>query len=135
MQNLCDKSNTTCERCPSRLPTCVGQPDGDHTFPTRMWKPDYITCNKNRTILPTKTCPTGYFHPIKEMCIDDVTKRNTFFISIQQFGIHLVFVVFKDATMKRLISVNLSKPVQTKFDLHSYLLLQTHTSCIPRLAP
>lgn len=74
MQNLCPQSDPTCVRCPDRLPSCVGMSDGNHAFPSRTWKPDYITCYKNRTVNVTR-CSTGYFHPVKEMCTNEVTKR------------------------------------------------------------
>jgi len=38
--------------------------------------PDFVTCYKNRTDLPSKRCAKGYFHPIKEMCTEDVDKGN-----------------------------------------------------------
>ena len=75
MQNLCQASDPTCQRCPDRLPSCVGVPDGDQPFPSRLWTIDYITCYKNRTIIPTKQCTKGYFHPVQKMCVEDVTKR------------------------------------------------------------
>jgi hypothetical protein len=33
-QNLC--SGTSCQPCPSRLPSCVGIPDGDRPFPAHL---------------------------------------------------------------------------------------------------
>ncbi|KAL4228860.1 hypothetical protein ACF0H5_011900 [Mactra antiquata] len=73
MQNLCQPTDTNCIRCPDRLPTCIGQSDGNHVFPSRQWKPDYIVCYKNRTVKITN-CTTGYFHPTKRICITDVSK-------------------------------------------------------------
>lgn len=74
MQNLCQQSDPACIRCPNRLPSCIGKSNGNHAFPTRMWKPNYITCYKNRTINVTR-CTHGYFHPINENCTKEVSKR------------------------------------------------------------
>lgn len=87
---MCAKGNTSCS-CPDNLPSCVGKTDGDHAFPTRMWKPDYVKCYKNRTILPTKRCTKGYFHPVQNKCMEDVPKRMLFYI------VH----IFHDKTLNR----------------------------------
>ena len=68
VQNLCKTNGSTCQPCPDRLPSCVGLSDGNHAFPTRLWKPDYITCYKDRTV-NTDKCTDGYFHPHMEMCV------------------------------------------------------------------
>lgn len=68
----CSPSDPFCVPCQDKLPSCVGLPDGDHPFPSRLWKPDYITCYQNRTILPTKKCPKGYFHPLYENCTEEI---------------------------------------------------------------
>jgi len=78
MQNLCNANDPSCTRCPDRLPSCVGVPDGDVGFPGRLWKPDYVTCYKNRTVLPTKTCTGGYFHPVLHVCTQDVNKSKIY---------------------------------------------------------
>jgi len=78
MQNLCNANDPSCTRCPDRLPSCVGVPDGDVSFPGRLWKPDYVTCYKNRTVLPTKTCTSGYFHPVLHVCTQDVNKSKIY---------------------------------------------------------
>ncbi|WAR05417.1 FCGBP-like protein [Mya arenaria] len=57
-QNKCSPGNSTCN-CPNLLPSCVSKADGNQSFPSHMWKPDYITCNKNRTVIPTKKCTKG----------------------------------------------------------------------------
>ena len=66
----CSPSDLTCVACD--LPSCLSLPDGDHDYPSRLWKPDYITCDHNRTILPTSKCTQGYFHPLYENCTDDI---------------------------------------------------------------
>ncbi|KAJ8316009.1 hypothetical protein KUTeg_006023 [Tegillarca granosa] len=65
--NLCDPNDQGCIECPKRLPSCIGKSDGNHGFPGRLWRPDFITCYKNRTINITK-CPSGYFNPINKKC-------------------------------------------------------------------
>lgn len=77
-QNLCRKGDGTCPPCPKRLPSCVGVPDGDQPFTGRLWKPQFITCFLNRTIL-LQQCTNGYFHPIKKQCLIDVPKGNVYF--------------------------------------------------------
>ena len=72
-QNLFNKTDPTCEKCPRRLPSCVGLADGKHAYPTRLWKPDYITCYKNRTMNISK-CKDGYFHPKSNNCTTDVSR-------------------------------------------------------------
>ncbi|XP_052252891.1 uncharacterized protein LOC127859481 isoform X4 [Dreissena polymorpha] len=76
LQNLCNPSDPNCVRCPDRLPSCVGLADGNQPFPNRMWKPDYVVCNKNRTNLPTQKCTKGYFHPVLKQCTEDVNKTD-----------------------------------------------------------
>ena len=68
-QNQCAPGDVTCPKCPDRLPTCVGLPDGDNLFIGREWKPDYAVCYKNRTI-ELKKCTKGYFHPTKRACTE-----------------------------------------------------------------
>ena len=72
-QNVCNSTESNCTKCPLRLPSCIGQTDGTHAFPSRMWKADYITCYKNRTVNVTR-CSTGYFHPDFNKCKLDVEK-------------------------------------------------------------
>ena len=71
-QNLCDVRNTSCIKCPHRLPSCIGKPSGKQAFPGRLWKPDYILCYKDRTLRIEK-CPVGYFHPALQKCTEAVT--------------------------------------------------------------
>ncbi|WAR05418.1 hypothetical protein MAR_020787 [Mya arenaria] len=73
---MCGPADPYCVPCDSTYPSCVGLPDGDQSFPSRMWKPDYVTCNKNRTVIPTKKCTKGYFHPILKTCMEDVNKTD-----------------------------------------------------------
>ena len=79
-QNLCNQRDPQCLRCPLRLPSCIGESDGNHAFPTKLWKSDYITCYKNRTVNTSK-CTDGYFHPNLHKCTKDVA-RGTAFIDI-----------------------------------------------------
>ncbi|XP_071175832.1 uncharacterized protein [Mytilus edulis] len=71
LQNLCQQSNTSCAPCSTRLPSCVGLPDGTNPFPGRMWKADFIRCDRNRTVEITH-CKSGYFHPRKMICTKEV---------------------------------------------------------------
>ena len=73
-QNVCDGNDVSCLSCYVRLPSCIGLKDGAHPFPTRLWKPDYITCYKNRTMSLDK-CKIGYFHPIENACKDYLKGR------------------------------------------------------------
>ena len=73
-QNLCSNSDPNCIPCPQRLPSCVGVPNGDVGFTGKLWKPDYVTCYTDRTVIPTKTCSQGYFHPTLKMCTQNVNK-------------------------------------------------------------
>lgn len=75
-KNQCSHSDTYCIKCPLRLPSCIGLQDGNNTFPTRLWKPDYIKCYKNRT-LDIRKCADGYFHPNVKNCLKDV-QRGTY---------------------------------------------------------
>ena len=72
-QNLCNKTDISCEKCPRRLPSCIGLSDGKHAYPTRLWKPDYIVCYKNRTVKISR-CMDGYFHPNLNYCSKDVAR-------------------------------------------------------------
>lgn len=87
-QNLCRKGEGACPPCSERLPSCVGVPDGDQPFTGRLWKPQFITCFLNRTIL-LQQCTNGYFHPIKKQCLIDVPKGivpfyfNGFFLCLE----------------------------------------------------
>lgn len=69
-QNLC--SGTSCQPCPSRLPSCVGIPDGDRPFPAHLWTDQYITCLSNRTIA-VRHCPSGsVFDPARLQCVNRI---------------------------------------------------------------
>lgn len=72
-QNKCNQGNSTCQKCPDRLPSCVGLPDGDNPIPNKIWTADYVTCYKNRTILPLHKCPSPkVYHPVKKICTEDI---------------------------------------------------------------
>ena len=81
-KNLCPIGSVNCKPCPGRLPSCVGQPDGSQSYPGDPWKPDYVTCYKNRTVLPIKHCTKGYFHPTQKICTEEVTKGMPFYLLI-----------------------------------------------------
>ncbi|KAJ8316010.1 hypothetical protein KUTeg_006024 [Tegillarca granosa] len=70
--NACDPNNNTCEPCPQRLPSCVGQADGQIEFPTKLWKRDYIQCFLNRTMTIEKCLINEYFNPRLKQCMDHV---------------------------------------------------------------
>ena len=61
----------SCAPCSTRLPSCIGLPDGSNPFPGKMWKSDFIKCDRNRTVDITH-CNTGYFHPRKMICTKEV---------------------------------------------------------------
>nr|XP_022322146.1 uncharacterized protein LOC111123822 isoform X3 [Crassostrea virginica] len=67
-QNICNATDTNCQLCSNRLPTCVGQSDGEHAFPSKLWHRDFIICYKNRTVSIAE-CEDGlYFNPRTEKC-------------------------------------------------------------------
>lgn len=67
-QNICNATDTNCQLCSNRLPTCVGQSDGEHAFPSKLWQRDFIICYKNRTVSIAE-CEDGlYFNPRTEKC-------------------------------------------------------------------
>ncbi|CAG2185606.1 unnamed protein product [Mytilus edulis] len=75
-QNLCPSGNATCQKCPERLPSCIGLPDGDNPIPNHKWTSRYITCYKNRTLLPVHKCPAPMiYHPIKKICTEDIQPK------------------------------------------------------------
>ena len=56
----------TCTPCPERLPSCVGLPDGRHSYPGRMWQSYFIVCYKHRTTV--ERCVKGIFNPVTLQC-------------------------------------------------------------------
>ena len=67
-QNICNATDTNCQLCSNRLPTCVGESDGNHAFPSKLWQRDFIICYKNRTVSIAE-CEDGlYFNPRTEQC-------------------------------------------------------------------
>lgn len=66
-QNLCSSKDTNCAPCPTRLPSCVGLPDGLNSLAGAQWTAKYILCYKNRT-LDVSTCKLGVFNPVKRVC-------------------------------------------------------------------
>jgi len=75
-QNLCSTLKTPgCEPCPNRLPSCVGQPDGDQPIPGQEWTDQFIHCYRNRTMAVDK-CPAGsVFDPDKHICTTKINSR------------------------------------------------------------
>ena len=80
-QNLCNSTDPQCLKCPLRLPSCIGESDGNHAFPTKLWKSDYITCFKNRTVNISR-CTDGYFHPNLNKCTKDVARGTVLLLLI-----------------------------------------------------
>lgn len=74
-QNLCKPNDVNCIPCNSRLPSCVGLPDGVNYYPGKLWTDSYVKCFRNRTISVEK-CPSGYFHPRKHLCVKTVDRGN-----------------------------------------------------------
>lgn len=71
-QNRCLMSDKSCVPCPSRLPSCIGLPDGQNPVVGFLWKSKYVVCYKNRT-MGTGECPEGkYFHPRQRLCLHPV---------------------------------------------------------------
>lgn len=67
VQNKCNSTDPSCEPCPKRLPLCVGLPDGKQVFPGKLFAPDYIECQQNRT-MGVKKCHLQYFNPQVKDC-------------------------------------------------------------------
>ena len=72
VQNLCNPRDSTCAKCPSRLPSCVGQSDGFQPFPNLLWEEKYIQCYKNRTMKVAQCPMKQYFNPRTLKCADKV---------------------------------------------------------------
>lgn len=67
-QNLCLRGESGCQPCPTRLPSCIGLPDGPNPHISQLWGSQFITCYKNRT-LHVGQCQNGeYFHPRERVC-------------------------------------------------------------------
>ena len=62
--------------CPERLPSCVNQQDGDQPINDKMWKSNYVVCDKERTV-SKNNCTTGYFHPELKRCMEIVLRRKS----------------------------------------------------------
>ena len=77
LQNRCNVTDITCQTCIKRLPSCISLSDGNHAFPNRLWKQDFIICYKNRTVDITK-CTKGYFNPNQKNCTENVIRRKLF---------------------------------------------------------
>lgn len=72
LKNQCSIGDSSCLPCPSRLPSCLTLPDGANAYPGRKQSPNYIVCDRNRT-LAVKTCPTGYFDKASRTCLQPGT--------------------------------------------------------------
>ncbi|XP_059153146.1 uncharacterized protein LOC131938928 [Physella acuta] len=64
-----------CQPCSSRMPSCVGLPDGLNVNPDRLWTPYFIRCEDER-LVGTGSCPkhsptagTGFFSPLTKSCV------------------------------------------------------------------
>ncbi|KAL3884669.1 hypothetical protein ACJMK2_024787, partial [Sinanodonta woodiana] len=66
--NLCSPLETSCTPCPSRLPSCVGLPDGDNAYPGSYRSNRYVTCYRNRSIALYE-CNGGYFDNVYKQCV------------------------------------------------------------------
>ena len=73
LQNQCNPTDLTCVRCPERLPSCEGLPDGENPVPGHQWSHDYVRCYKNRT-LSVGSCRNGYFNPQTGKCVNSIKK-------------------------------------------------------------
>ena len=73
LQNQCNPADSSCVRCPERLPNCEGLPDGENPVPGHHWSHDYVRCYKNRT-LSVESCRNGYFNPWSRKCVNSIKK-------------------------------------------------------------
>lgn len=72
-QNLCPRGDTSCPPCNTRLPSCIGLPDGQMAVPGREYTDIYVDCKQNRT-MSVNHCSSGFFDPGLHIC---VTKINS----------------------------------------------------------
>lgn len=72
-QNQCTDNDGTCLPCLSRLPSCVGLPNGEQEFPGRLWTPWFIECFLNRTV-NIGNCGRGVFDPNIKDCVAELDK-------------------------------------------------------------
>lgn len=91
-QNLCSNKDKNCVPCPTRLPSCVGLPDGLNSVTGAQWTDKYILCYRNRTI-EVNTCKQGVFNPMKRLCDDHVRPGKIFFFQMFSFNYQNVFLV------------------------------------------
>lgn len=84
MQNQCAyrPNDLNCKRCEDRLPSCVGLPDGNNTFPGQELTPRYVTCMNNRTI-KVNQCVRGYFNPSRLACMNRLRPGKCFMCNIK----------------------------------------------------
>ncbi|XP_071165550.1 uncharacterized protein [Mytilus edulis] len=73
LQNRCNPSMSNCRPCRERFASCIGMTDGLHPFPNRTMSPDFIVCNRGRTVSVEK-CLTGLFDPGARICTRDITE-------------------------------------------------------------
>lgn len=74
-QNLCRPGDSTCVPCNTRLPSCVGLPDGHVAVPGREYSDTYLDCKQNRTLSVNK-CPSGFFDAGLHMCVTKINSGN-----------------------------------------------------------
>jgi len=65
-----------CEPCFSRIPSCVGKPDGLNEHPTKLWTPYHVMCESNRSMEakfceldPARTPFRMLFSPVDRKCV------------------------------------------------------------------
>lgn len=88
VQNLCNPKDSTCAKCPSRLPSCVGQSDGFQPFPSHLWEEKYIQCYKNRTMKVAQCPMKQYFNPRTLKCADKVVPGRILFWNLRDLVYH-----------------------------------------------
>lgn len=89
-KNLCSNKDKNCVPCPTRLPSCVGLPDGLNSVTGAQWTDKYILCYRNRTI-EVNTCKQGVFNPMKRLCDDHVRPGKIFSFKCFHLTINMFF--------------------------------------------
>lgn len=71
-----------CKKCPERLPSCRGLPDGDQPASGYLWTDRFVTCVQNRTLAVNK-CKTGaIFDPTQLNCVEQILPGLSFMLVI-----------------------------------------------------
>ena len=122
-QNQCQQGDATCTSCPSRLPSCVGLPDGLVAVPGQEYTSNYLECNLNRT-LQVKHCDTGFFDSALHICVNKINSGKSYCSTM--------FDTLANATLNQhhfLCYILFTNYIDTSARYHSQSLLLQSASC------